>query len=75
MRMRTIVITGLMATGLAASQSRHVCAKAVERSAQAFCRYFQALQREPLNPVERVMFSLALANAQAHQACRPPMHS
>ena len=38
------------------------------RSAQAFDQYFQALQQEPLNPVERVMFSLVLANAKSQHA-------
>jgi len=64
-----------MATVLAASQSRHFCATAVGRSAHAFSQYFQALQREPLNPVERVVFSLVLTNAKAHKDCPPPMHS
>jgi hypothetical protein len=75
MRTRAILVTVLMATGLAASESRHFCVTAIGRSAHAFCQYFQALQQEPLNPVERVVFSLALANAQAHQECKPPMHS
>jgi len=74
MRTRAILITALMVTGLAASQSRQFCATAVGRSAHAFSRYFQALRQEPLNPVERVVFSLALANAEARQSCSPPMH-
>jgi len=64
-----------MATGLAASQSSHFCATAIGRSAHAFHQYFQALEREPLNPVERFVFSLALAKAEAHQHCKPPLHS
>ena len=75
MRTRAIFITVLMATGLAASQSHHFCARAIGRSAQAFCQYFQALRQEPLNPVERVVFSLVLANAKAQQDCKPPTHS
>jgi hypothetical protein len=75
MRTRAIFVTVLMATGLAASQSRHVCVGAIERSANAFCQYFQALRQEPLNPVERVVFSIVLANAKAQQDCKPPVHS
>jgi hypothetical protein len=75
MRMRAILITALMAMGLTASQGRHFCAAAIGRSAHAFSHYFQALRQEPLNPVERVVLSLALANAQAHQACQRLMHS
>jgi len=75
MRMRAIFITVLMATGLAASQSRHFCVVAMGRSAHAFCQYFQALRQEPMNPVERVVFSLVLANAKAQQNCKPPIHS
>lgn len=65
----------LMATGLAASQSRHFCARTIGRSAHAFSQYFQALQQERLNPVERVVFSLMLINAKPKQNCKPPMHS
>jgi hypothetical protein len=75
MRTRAIFITVLMATGLAASQSRHFCARAIGRSANAFCQYFQELRQEPLNPVERVVFSLVLANEKAQHDCKPPMHS
>jgi hypothetical protein len=64
-----------MATGLAATQSRHFCGGAVGRSAHAFYQYFVALRQEPLNPVERVVFSLVLANAKAQQDCRTQMHS
>jgi hypothetical protein len=71
MRTRAIFVTVLMATGLAAS-SRHFCARAMEQSAQAFCRYFQALRQEPLNTVERVVLSLELTNAKSQQACKPP---
>jgi len=68
-------MTVLLATGLAASQGRHFCATAMAHSAHAFAQYFQALQQEPLNPVERVVLSLALINAKAQQGCKPPMHS
>jgi len=64
----------LIATGLAASQSRHFCAREIGRSAHAFGQYFQALRQEPLNPLERVVFSLALANAKAQQECKAPVH-
>ena len=70
MRTRAIWITVLMATGLA-FQNLHFCATAVGRSAHAFCQYFQALRAEPLNPVERVMFSLALAHAKVQQDAKP----
>jgi hypothetical protein len=74
MRMRAFLITGLMTTGLAVSQGRHVCVTAMERSTHAFYQYFQALRQEPLNPVQRIVFSLALTNAKAHEDCgvRPP---
>jgi hypothetical protein len=75
MRKRTILLTVLIATGLAVTESRHVCAVAVVRSAQAFDQYFQALRQEPLNPVERVMFSLVLANAKDRHAPKPLVHS
>jgi hypothetical protein len=75
MRMRAILIAVLMATGLAASQSQHFCARAIGRSAHTFCQYFQALRQERLNPVERVVFSLVLTNAKTHQECKPPLHS
>jgi len=44
----------------------------MEQSAQAFCRYFQALRQEPLNTVERVVLSLELTNAKSQEACKPP---
>jgi len=75
MRTRAIFLTVLLATGLAFSQSRHFCAAALGRSAQAFCQYFQVLRQEPLNPVERVVFSFVLANAKARPHSKPPMHS
>lgn len=67
-------MTMLMVSGLAAAHSRHFCATALGRSAHAFYGYFQALQQEPMNPVERVVFSLALARAKAQQDCKPPLH-
>jgi hypothetical protein len=75
MRTRAIFIAVLVVTGLAASQGRAFRATAIGRSANAFCRYFQALRQEPLNPVERVVFSLVLANATIHENCTPPLHS
>jgi hypothetical protein len=75
MRMRAIFLTVLMATGLAASQSHYFCARAIGRSAHAFSQYFQELRQERLNPVERVVLSLVLANAKAHQDCKPTLHS
>ncbi|MGA2738402.1 MAG: hypothetical protein ABSG65_13255 [Bryobacteraceae bacterium] len=74
MRTRAFFITVLMATGLVASQSRHFCAAAMGRSAHAFYQYFVALRQEPLNPVERVMLSLVLANSKAQQDCQTPIH-
>jgi hypothetical protein len=74
MRMRVSVITVLMATMLAASQGRHLCVTAIGRSAHAFSQYFQALRQEPLNPVERVVFSLVLAKAKAQQECPQGRH-
>ena len=74
MRTRAIFLTVLMVSGLAGWESRHVCVRAIGRSAQAFGQYFQALRQEPLNPVERVVFSLVLANAKAHSPSRPPIH-
>jgi hypothetical protein len=73
--MRGFFITVLMTTGLAAFQSRNFCGAAMGRSAHAFYQYFVALRQERLNPVERVVFSLVLANAKAQQDCRPPVHS
>jgi hypothetical protein len=75
MRKRAIFVTVLMATGLAAFQSPHLCARAIGRSAHTFGQYFQALRQEGLNPVERLMFSLVLANTKTQQDCKPPMHS
>jgi len=63
-----------MVSGLAAAQARHVCVSALSRSAHAFCEYFQALEQQPLNPVERVVFSLALAKAKAQQDCKRSLH-
>ena len=65
----------MMVSGLAAAEARHVCVAAIGRSAHSFCQYFQALQKEPLNPVERLVFSLALTRAQARQECKAPLRS
>ncbi len=69
MRMRLSLMTALMVSGLAATQGHHFCAVAVERSAHAFTHYFEALRQEPLNPVERVVFSLVLARTKVQQEC------
>jgi len=65
----------LMITGLGATQSRQFCGAAIGRSACAFGQYFQVLRQAPLNPVERVVFSLVLAKAKMHQDCKAPLHS
>jgi hypothetical protein len=75
MRMRAIFITVLMVAGLGASESRHICATAIGRSAHAFGQYFQALRQERLNPVERIVLSLVLTNTRAQENCRPRLHS
>ena len=59
MKMRLSLLAALMISVLAASEGRHVCVTTVERSAHVFTQYFQALRAEPLNPVERVVFSFA----------------
>lgn len=64
----------LMVSGLAAAHNHHFCASALGRSAHAFHGYFQALQQEPLNPVERVVISLVLTRAKALQDCRARLH-
>ena len=64
MRMRTALIPMVMVMMLASSHI-HFCRHAVSRSAQMFRQYFSALGEESLNPVERVVFSLVLANAKA----------
>ncbi|HTT62832.1 MAG TPA: hypothetical protein VMG35_13355 [Bryobacteraceae bacterium] len=74
MRTRAILVTVVMAAGLAGAQSRSFCAAAIGRSANAFCQYFQALRQESLNPVERVVFSLALAKAKTRRECKPAVH-
>jgi hypothetical protein len=75
MRMRSSLLAVMMVSGLAAGQARHLCVTAVGRSAHAFYEYFQVLQQEPMNPVERVVFSFALAKVKVQQSCtRPPMH-
>jgi hypothetical protein len=58
----------LMVAGLTAFEGRHFCVTALGRSAHAFCQYFQALQQEPMNPVQRVVFSLVLVKTN-------PVHS
>ncbi|MGO4881909.1 MAG: hypothetical protein ACLP59_13940 [Bryobacteraceae bacterium] len=73
MKTRAIWITVLMLAGLAVS-SRHICMIAIARSTHAFYGYFQSLREESLNPVQRVVFSLALTRAEAHQAPKRHTH-
>ncbi|MGD0362047.1 MAG: hypothetical protein ABSC93_14325 [Bryobacteraceae bacterium] len=75
MRTPAIFMTALMATGLVTAQSHRVCAAAIGRSAHVFGQYFHALQQEPLNPVERLVFSLVLAHDRAQRDCKTPLHS
>ncbi|HZT33148.1 MAG TPA: hypothetical protein VFA33_24890 [Bryobacteraceae bacterium] len=42
------------------------CYLAVGESARSFQGYFQALKAASLNPMERFVFSLALANTKTH---------
>jgi hypothetical protein len=65
MRIRASFLTVAMVAVLAVSASRRICATELSRSATAFCQYFHALREEPLNPVERFVFSLVLANTEA----------
>ena len=74
MRMRFSLVALLTVSTLAAVESRHFCVSAVERSAHSFSQYFYALQREPLNPIERVFFSLVLTRTKAQQECRLARH-
>ena len=74
MRMRLSLITLLMVSTLTAFESRHFCVSALERSAHSFSQYFYALRREPLNPIERVFFSLVLTRTKAQQECRVGRH-
>jgi hypothetical protein len=68
--MRTAVLmTALMATVFVAHPSRQLRGTALGRSADVFYRYFQALRQEPLNPVERVAFSLVLTKANIQENC------
>jgi len=68
------MIAVLMVSGMAASQASHICVTAMGRSAHAFSQYFQALRQEPLNPVERLVFSLVLTKAKAQQECSAARH-
>jgi len=70
--MQAKLMTVLLVTGLTLSQTQHICVSALERSARAFATYFHALQQEPLNPVEQVVFSLVLAKAKVRQDMKPP---
>jgi len=70
MRMSLAALTILVSL-FGVSASRNLCATAAGRSAHAFGQYFQALRQEPLNPVERVFFSLVLTRAKAQHECQP----
>jgi len=74
MRMHFSLIALLMVSTLTAFESRHVCVSALERSAHSFSQYFYALRHEPLNPIERVFFSLVLTRTKALQECRLARH-
>jgi len=68
-------MAAVLSAGLAVSEGRHVCLEAISYSTHAFCEYFQALRTESLNPVERVVFSIALTRAKVHHAAKPPLRS
>jgi hypothetical protein len=70
----TLAAAAMVMSLFGVSESRHVCVTAMGRSAHAFSQYFQALQREPLNPLERVVFSLVLTHANTRQECPTPRH-
>jgi hypothetical protein len=71
--MRSGLLTLVTVSVLAISQV-HFCRTALGRSTYAFYRYFHELQAEPLNPVERVVFSLVLANTKSQQEAKPAGH-
>jgi hypothetical protein len=70
MRIRIGLFTALMIGGWVAGENRHVCARGLERSAQAFSKYFHELGQESLNPVQRLALSLVLVNAKPDQRCQ-----
>jgi len=74
MRMRFSLVALLTVSTLAAFESRHFCVSALERSAHSFSEYFYALRHEPLNPIERVFFSLVLTRTKAQQECHLARH-
>jgi len=65
MRIRASFLTVIMVSVLAVSESHRFCATTLGRSAYEFYQYFHALREESLNPVERFVFSLVLANTKA----------
>ena len=74
MRIRTGLLTLVTVSVLAVSQI-HFCRTALGQSAHAFYQYFHALQSEPLNPVQRFVFSLMLANSKAQpDGAKPVRH-
>jgi len=75
MRLRLSLAAAAMVMSLfGVSESRHVCLTAMGKSARAFSQYFQALDRDSLNPVQRVVFSIVLTHANTRQECRLPRH-
>jgi hypothetical protein len=72
MRMRTGLLALAAVSVLGVSQI-HFCRTALGRSAHAFYQYFHALQGEPLNPVDRFVFSLMLANTKGQQEGSKPV--
>ena len=64
------MLTVVMFTVMVASQSPHLCAAALARSAQSFTQYFHALRAESVNPVESLVLSLVLANKPQPVECK-----
>ena len=61
--LRRFVITGTLALGLLAVQSPAVCR--LRMSARSFQQHFQELKtNESLGPIQRIVFSLALADGK-----------
>ena len=62
---RRLYAVGFLATALAAVAVIPACYSHFESSRQSFQQYFQDLnpERNSLNPVERFVFSLVLANS------------
>jgi hypothetical protein len=64
MRIRAGFLTLLMVSVMAVFQNHHLCGTALGRSTETFFRYFCGLRDASLNPVERFVFSLMLANTK-----------